>query len=130
MMIARDYPRSQTIRSATSSTEAVLYSLDPLLASGRNTESGRKVLTLLAAYFSGRHSIKIYAGDLLSALNENRQLITDDIVKTLLGQLSRVSGVCTALALTVVKTRIVTGPECSSGLQLQIENYLHANRPV
>ena len=84
MMIARDYPRSQIIRSVASSTEAVRYSLDPLFVSGRNTESGRKVLILLAAYFSGRHSIKVYAGDLLSALNENRHTVTDDTVKILL----------------------------------------------
>ena len=72
--IAREYPRSSTIRSATSSAEAVRYSLDPLFIPGSQSESNRISLVLLASYFSGRHELPAYATDLLATLTDDQRL--------------------------------------------------------
>ena len=51
-LIARDYPRSQIIRSALSANEAVRYSLDPLFTSGPPSE-GNRTLSLPRGLFFG-----------------------------------------------------------------------------
>ena len=84
---------------------------------------------LLASYFSGRHALPAYATDLLATLSDDQRLQTEDRLKSLLELLTRVPGACTALAHAVVKGRTVTGPECSPGLQLQIEDFLVSQRP-
>jgi hypothetical protein len=128
--IAQEYPRSSVIRSAVSSAEAVRYSLDPLFVPGPQSESNRFFLVLLASYFSGRHELPAYATDVLATLSDDRRLQTEDSLKSLLRLLARVPGACTALAHAVVKARTVTGPECSPGLQLQLENFIRLTAPV
>ena len=128
--IAQQYSRSSMIRSAVSSAEAVRYSLDPLFVSGSQSESNRFFLVLLASYFSGRHELPAYATDLLATLSDDRRLQTEDSLKSLLGLLARVPGACTALSHAVVKARTVTGPECSPGLQLQLENFFRVTAPL
>ena len=129
-LIAREYPRSQAIRSAVSPADAVRYSLDPLFVPGRQSEANRTFLILLAAYFSGHQMIVAYAGNVLRALSDDRRLQTEGRLQTLLVDLSHVPGACTALARAVVKVRMVTGPECSSRLQLQIDHYLRVTSPA
>ncbi len=124
MRIVDEYPRSSLFRSTVSSAEAVRFSLDPLFMSGEQSEGSRAFLVLLASYFSGRQALAGYATDLLAALRDDRRLQSEDRVQTLLELLARVHGACTAIAFAVVKARTVTGPECSPGLNLQIENYL------
>jgi hypothetical protein len=130
LTITQEYPRSSVIRSAVSSAEAVRYSLDPLFVSGSQSESNRFFLVLLASYFSGRHELPVYATDLLATLSDDRRLQTEDSLKSLLGLLARVRGACTSLSQAVVKARTVTGPECSPGLQLQLENFIRLTAPV
>ena len=129
-LITREYPRSQAIRSAVSATDVVRYSLDPLIVAGRQSEANRTFLILLAAYFSGHQMIVAYAGDVLRALSDDRRLQTSDRLQILLVDLSHIPGACTALARAVVKARMVTGPECSSRLQLQIDHYLRVTSPA
>jgi hypothetical protein len=128
--VVKEYPRSTIIRSAVSSAEAVRYSLDPLFVQGPQSESNRIFLVLLASYFSGRHELPAYATDLLATLSDDRRLQTEDSLKSLLGLLARVPGACTALSHAVVKARTVTGPECSPGLQLQLENFIRLTTPL
>jgi len=128
--IVQEYSRSSIIRSAVSSAEAVRYSLDPLFILGPQSESNRIFLVLLASYFSGRHELPTYANDLLATLSDDRRLQTADSLKSLLGLLARVPGACTALSRAVVKARTVTGPECSPGLQLQVENFIRLTAPI
>jgi hypothetical protein len=128
--IVQQYPRSSIIRSAVSSAEAVRYSLDPLFIPGPQSESGRIFLVLLASFFSGRHELSAYATDLLATLSDDRRLQTADSLKSLLGLLARVPGACTALSQAAVKARTVTGPECSPGLQLQLENFIRLTAPA
>ena len=97
-VIARDYPRSKVIRSAVSSSEAVRYSLDPLLFQEPPSESNQAFLVLLASYFSGRYELEAYANDLLAAVVEDRRLQSENALKTLRAQLARVPGACTAIA--------------------------------
>ena len=127
--IVQEYPRSSIIRSAVSSLEAVRYSLDPLFVPSSQGESSRIFLVLLASYFSGRHELSAYATDLLTTLSDDQRLQAEDSLKSLLGLLARVPGACTALAHAVVKARTVTGPECSPGLQLQLENFIRLRAP-
>ena len=128
--IVQEYPRSSVIHSAVSSAEAVRYSLDPLFILGPQSQSNQIFLGLLASYFSGRHELPPYANDLLATLSDDRRLQTADSLKSLLGLLARVPGACTALSQAVVKARTVTGPECSPGLQLQLENFIRLTAPV
>jgi hypothetical protein len=128
--IVREYPRSSVIRSAVSSAEAVRYSLDPLFVPGQQSESNRIFLVLLASYFSGRRELPTYATDLLASLSDDQRLQTEERLKSLLGLLARVPGACTALSHAVVKARTVTGPECSLGLQLQLENFIRLTEPI
>jgi hypothetical protein len=130
MTIAQEYPRLSVIRSAVSSAEAVRYSLDPLFIPRPQSEGNQTFLVLLASYFSGRHELPAYATDLLATLSDDRRLQTEDSLKSLVGLLAHVPGACTALAHAVVKSRTVTGPECSPGLQLQLENYIRLTAPV
>ena len=130
LKIVQEYPRSSTIRSAVSSAEAVRYSLDPLFILGPQSQSDRIFLVLLASYFSGRHALPAYATDLLATLSDDQRLQTEDRLKSLLELLTRVPGACTALAHAVVKGRTVTGPECSPGLQLQIEKFFSITAPI
>jgi len=55
---------------------------------------------------------------------------TADSLKSLLGLLARVHDSCTALPQAVAKAPTVTGPECSPGLQLQLENFIRLTAPV
>ena len=128
--ITRDYPRSSFVRSAVSSLEAVRYSLDPLFLTGPQNGGNLAFVALLASYFSGRHELEAYTADLLAALRDDRRLQTKEKLATLFVQLSRVRGACTALARAVVKARIVTSAECSSELQLQIENFIRTSEPL
>ena len=79
---------------------------------------------------TGRHELPAYATDLLATLSDDRRLQTEDSLKSLLGLLARVPGACTALSQAVVKARTVTGPECLSGLQLQLANFFRLTAPV
>jgi hypothetical protein len=65
----------------------------------------------------------------MMVLRDDIRLQTEDHVESLLGLLAHVRGACRALAL-VVNARTATGPECFSGLKLQIENYLRANKEL
>jgi hypothetical protein len=129
-LITSQYARSTFLRSTVQSAEAIRYSLDPLFISGEQSEGRRPFLVLLASYFSGRQSLGVYASDLVTVLRDDGRLQTDDRVESLLGLLARVHGACTALAFVIVKARTATGPECFSGLKLQIENYLRVNKPL
>ncbi len=129
-LVTRDYPTTPLIRSAVSPGEAVRYSLDPLVTPGRQSESQMAFLVILASYFSGRHALDVYATSLLAALSDDRRLQTGDRLTSLLEQLARVRGACTAIARAAVKARIVTGPECSPNLRLQIENFLRVATPT
>jgi hypothetical protein len=124
-LIAQRYPSSSVIRSAVTSTEAIRYSLDPLVISGAKSEGNRNFLVLLASYFSGRQALQEYATDLLAVLHDDRRLQTDEGLQLLLTLLARVRGACTAIAMTIVKARTVTAPECSPALRLQVQNYVH-----
>lgn len=125
VLIAQRYPSSSIIRSAVSSTAAVRYSLDPLLISSAKSEGNRNFLVLLASYFSGRQALQDYATDLLAVLGDDQRLQAGKRLELLLNLLAHVRGACTAIAMTIMKARTVTGPECSPGLELQIENYIH-----
>jgi hypothetical protein len=125
LLIAQRYPSSSVIRSAVTSAEAIRYSLDPLVISGG--EGNRNFLVLLASYFSGRQALQNYADDLLAVLRDDRRLQTDEGLQLLLTLLARVRGACTAIAMTIVKARPMTGPECSTALRLQVKNYIHVN---
>jgi hypothetical protein len=129
-VITREYPRQPSLRSTVQSVEAIRYSLDPLFISGEQSEARRPFLVLLASYFSGRRSLEAYASDLMMVLRDDVRLQREDRVESLLGLLAHVRGACRALALVVVKARSVTGPECFSGLKLQIENYLQVNKEL
>ncbi len=129
-LITIEYPRSSLFRSTVTSDEAVRYSLDPLFMAGEQSGGSGGFLVLLASYFSGRQALAGYAADLLAALRDDGRLQSEDRVQTLLELLARVRGACTAVAFAVVKARTVTGPECSPGLKLQIENYLRANKAL
>jgi hypothetical protein len=126
VLIAQHYPSSATLRSTVSSTESLRYSLDPLLTPGSQSEGNRNFLVLLAAYFSGHQALSHYANDLLAVLGDDQRFQTGERLELLLNLLARVRGACTAIAMAVVKARMITGPECSSGLQSQIANYLKA----
>jgi hypothetical protein len=129
-VIVQEYPRSPIIRSTVPSSEAVRYALDPLLVGGSQGESSQVRLAFLASYFSGRHQLEAYGGDLLAALRDDQRLQTDDNLQALLNQLSRVRGACVALGRAMVKARVVTSPECSSRLQLQIQNFIRMAGPL
>jgi len=129
-VITREYPRQPSLRSTVQSVEAIRYSLDPLFILGEQSEARRPFLVLLASYFSGRRSLEAYASDLMMVLRDDVRLQREDRVESLLGLLAHVRGACRALALVVVKARSVTGPECFSGLKLQIENYLQVNKEL
>jgi hypothetical protein len=130
VVLARGYPQSQIVRATVSSSEAVRYSLDPLIISGPQSEANQSFVALLAAYFSGRHEFEAYANDLLAALSDDRRLQTADRLQALLNQLSRVSGACIALSRVVIKAQTVSSAECSSALQLQIQKYLSDTAPA
>jgi hypothetical protein len=130
LLIAREYPRSQLIQTAVTGSEAVRYSLDPLIVSSPIAQSGRVFLVLLASYFSGRNDLASYANYLLEALSDDHRLTDEDHLKELLAELAHVSGACLALGRAVVKARIVAGPACSSGLQLQLANFLQTTAPA
>jgi hypothetical protein len=127
VLITQRYPSSSVIRSAVTSAEAIRYSLDPLVISGDKSEGNRNFLVLLASYFSGRQALQNYADDLLAVLRDDRRLQTDEGLQLLLTLLARVRGACTAIAITIVKARTMTGPECSPALRLQVKNYVHVN---
>jgi hypothetical protein len=124
LLISQRYPASSIIRSTVSSTEAVRYSLDPLVIPGAKSEGNRNFLVLLASYFSGRHALSAYATDLLAVLRDDQRLQTVDRLQLLFSLLARVRGACTAVAKAIVQTRTMAAPECSSELQVQVENYL------
>jgi len=125
VLIAQRYPSSSIIRSTVSSAAAVRYSLDPLLISGAKSEGNRNFLVLLASYFSGRQALHDYATDLLAVLGDDQRLQAGERLELLFNLLAHVRGACTAIAMAIVKARTVTGPECSPGLELQVENYIH-----
>ena len=129
VLIAQRYPSSVILRSTVSSAEAVRYSLDPLLMADAQSNGNRNFLVLLAAYFSGRRALADYASDVLAVLSDDKRLQTSERLQVLLSLLARVRGACTAIAMTTIKARTVTSPECSPALQLQIENYLHVTPP-
>jgi hypothetical protein len=129
-LITREYPRYPSLRSTVQSVEAIRYSLDPLFISGEQSEARRPFLVLLASYFSGRRSLEAYASDLMMVLRDDGRLQSEDRVESLLGLLAHVRGACRALTFVVVQARTVTGPECFSGLKLQIENYLGVNKEL
>ncbi len=130
ILIAREYPRSQLIQTAVTGSEAVRYSLDPLIVSSPIAQSGRVFLVLLASYFSGRNDLASYANYLLEVLSDDHRLTDEDHLKVLLAELAHVSGACLAVGHAVVKARIVAGPACSSGLQLQLANYFQTTAPA
>ncbi len=126
-LIARDYPTSHIIRTAVAAPEAVRFSLDPILRGHSDNDSA--FMALLAAYFAGRDQLAAYATYLLDAFADDRRLQSADSIKSLLTELARVPAVCIAIAHTLVHARTVTGPPCSSGLQLQMQNYLNKTQP-
>lgn len=119
VLIARDYPRSHIIRSALSAEEAVRYSLDPLFTSGTPSE-GDRALTLLAAYFSGRHELGDFAAYIIQSLRDDRRLHTEDRINFLINQLAHVRGACTAISRAISPTQISTGGDCPPALQQQM----------
>ena len=123
-VIARDYPRSKVIRSTVSSSEAVRYSLDPLLFSAPRAESNPAFLVLLASYFSGIHELKILRHDILAAIVEDRRLQSESALQALRAQLARVPAACTSIAHALANVHVTAGPECSSQLQQQIELFI------
>ena len=65
---------------AVSANEAIRYSLDPLFISGAPSD-GNRALTLLAAYYSGRHELEIFAVSIMEVLRDDRRLRTDDRIR-------------------------------------------------
>jgi len=124
VLIARDYPRSHIIRSALSAEEAVRYSLDPLFTSGTPSE-GDRALTLLAAYFSGRHELGDFAAYIVQSLRDDRRLQTEDRINFLINQLAHVRGACTAISRAISPTQISTGGDCPPALQQQMLLFVH-----
>ena len=128
--IARGFPGSHLIQSAVTAAEAVRYSLDPLLLPEPIAASGRTFMVLLASYFSGRHELENYATYLLEALGDDSRLASEDHLKVIISELARVPAACIAVSLTVVKDRVLSGPECSQGLRLQIANFIRVTTPA
>ena len=128
-LIARDYPRSHIIRSAVSANETVRYSLDPLFISGVPSQ-GNRALTLLAAYYSGRHELEDFAVSIMEALRDDRRLQTEDRIKFLLTQLAGVRGACMTIIRAITPARVLTGGECSPALAQQMELYVHVAAPA
>ena len=130
-LIARDYPRSHIIRSALSANEAVRYSLDPLFTSGTPSDGNRALgLTLLAAYFSGRHELGTFAVYIIEALRDDRRLQTVDRINFLLNQLAHVRGACIAISRAISPTRIQIGEDCAPALQQEIQLFVRVAAPT
>ena len=130
-LIARDYPRSHIIRSALSANEAVRYSLDPLFTSGTPSDGNRALgLTLLAAYFSGRHELGAFAVYIIEALRDDRRLQTVDRINFLLNQLAHVRGACIAISRAISPTRIQIGEDCPPALQQEIQLFVRVAAPT
>ncbi len=127
--IVRDYPKSAVIRAEVSSDESVRYSLDPLIIADGGSDSGRGLLVSLATYFSNEQQLQAYASGVIAALLDDRRLQTEDRLNALLDLLTGVRGACTALSFAVAKSEAASGPECSSGLKLQLQNFLRVTAP-
>lgn len=126
-LITREYPHSPAIRAAVPAPDAVRFSLDAV--SGSGNASARTFMVLMTAYFAGHDELATYSKYLLDALSDDRGLQSDDTITFLLYELSRVSGVCVAVARTIVRVRTATGPACSAQLRLQIKSYLNRSAP-
>ena len=87
-------------------------------------------MTLLAAYYSGRHELEVFAVSIMEALRDDRRLQTEDRIKSLLTQLAGVRGACMTIIRAITPARALTGGECSPALAQQMELYVHVAAPA
>jgi hypothetical protein len=128
-LLARNYPRSEAIRSVVPPEDAIRYAVALVMDSTATVEDSREVLLALAQYFSARGEVDVFATHLLNSLRGDTRPQLNNRIDVLLGILVEVRGACDAVG-RLVTTNDGSARECSSALAERLRAYIENTQPA
>jgi hypothetical protein len=128
-LLARNYPRSEAVRSAVPPEDAIRYGVGLVMDATASVEDSRSVLLALGQYFSDRGQIDLFATHLLNLLRGDTRPQLNNRIDVLLGILAEVRGACDAVARLVMANASSSG-ECTSTLVERLRTYIENTPPA
>jgi hypothetical protein len=128
-LLARNYPRSEAVRSAVPPEDAIRYGVGLVMDATASVEDSRGVLLALGQYFSDRGQIDLFAAHLLNLLRGDTRPQLNNRIDVLLGILAEVRGACDAVARLVMANAGSSG-ECTSTLVERLRTYIENTPPA
>jgi hypothetical protein len=128
-LLARNYPRSEAIRSVVPPEDAIRYAVALVMDSTATVEDSREVLLALAQYFSARGEVDVFATHLLNSLRGDTRPQLNNRIDVLLGILLEVRGACDAVG-RLMTTNDGSARECSSALAERLRAYIENTQPA
>jgi hypothetical protein len=128
-LLARNYPRSEAVRSAVPPEDAIRYGVGLVTDATASVEDSRGVLLALGQYFSDRGQIDLFATHLLNLLRGDTRPQLNNRIDVLLGILAEVRGACDAVARLVMANASSSG-ECTSTLVERLRTYIENTPPA
>jgi hypothetical protein len=128
-LLARNYPRSEAVRSAVPPEDAIRYGVGLVTDATASVEDSRGVLLALGQYFSDRGQIDLFATHLLNLLRGDTRPQLNNRIDVLLGILAEVRGACASVARLVMANAGSSG-ECTSTLVERLRTYIENTPPA
>jgi hypothetical protein len=126
VLLARNYPQSEAVRSVVSAKDVIRYALGPVMGLAATSEESKQIFLALGQHFALQGQLDLFATQILDSLRGDSRPQLVYRVDTLVDLLARVPGACGALARQVSGAGKAADQECffSENLRKYIETTL------
>ena len=124
VLLARNYPQSETIRSVVSANDVIRYALAALMDPTSENDDSTQIFFALEQHFALHKQLDLFANQILRSLRGDSHLHLSHRIDVLRELLARVPGSCAAVARLIPGTPDASDEECLSSLSEKLRRHI------
>jgi hypothetical protein len=129
-LIARNYPRSEAMRSVVPAADAVRYALPLVTDEARESDDTKAIFAALVEHAAASGTMHAFARQLVDALRADRRPRLSHRLDVILELLGHARGACSAVAQIVAAANDGFEDKCSSALNQSLVKYIESAQDV
>jgi hypothetical protein len=130
VLLARNYPQSEAIRSVVPVKDVIRYALAFLTDPASENDDSKQVFLALGQHFVARGQLELFATQILNLLRGDLRPQLNHRIDILLDLLERMPGACTALARLVTGVLDTSDQECSASFSEKLLRLIATATPA
>jgi hypothetical protein len=130
VLLARNYPQSEAIRSVVPANDVIRYALAFLLEPALESDDSKQIFLALGQHFALHGEVDLFATQILNSLRGDSRPQLSHRVDLLLNLLERIPGSCTALARLMAGSHDASNQECSSSFSEKLRRHIETTTPA